>query len=41
MVASWVLPVRWAVYIGAIVFLVLFGVYGPGYEAADFIYQQF
>lgn len=40
-VASWALPLRWAVYIGAIVFLVLFGVYGPGYQASDFIYQQF
>ena len=40
-VASWVLPARWLVYIAAIVFLVLFGVYGPGYTTAEFLYQQF
>jgi D-alanyl-lipoteichoic acid acyltransferase DltB (MBOAT superfamily) len=40
-VAAWVLPARWAFYMAAIVFLVLFGVYGPGYSASDFIYQQF
>lgn len=40
-VAAWVLPARWAFYIAAVLFLVLFGVYGPGYTASDFIYQQF
>ena len=33
--------IRWAVYLGAIVFLVLLGIYGPGYDAAKFVYQQF
>lgn len=32
---------RWAVYMAAVVFLVLFGMYGPGYAAAEFVYQQF
>ena len=40
-VAGMVLPVRWAIYIGAIVFLVLLGQYGPGFVSADFVYQQF
>lgn len=35
------LPVRWFLYIGAIVFLVLLGQYGPGFVSADFVYQQF
>ena len=40
-IAAQALPVRWAVYVGAIVFLALVGTYGPGYVAADFVYQQF
>ena len=32
---------RWAFYIIAIVTVVVFGVYGPGYNAADFIYFKF
>ena len=35
------LPLRWAFYLGAILILVLFGHYGPGYSAAEFVYQQF
>ncbi|MBP5158358.1 MAG: hypothetical protein ILP18_10875, partial [Treponema sp.] len=35
------LPLRWAVWL-ALLFAVLFeGQYGPGFEAADFIYQGF
>ena len=35
------LPLRWAAYL-ALLFAVLFeGQYGPGFEAADFIYQGF
>ena len=32
---------RWAVYIGAVVALLVFGCYGPEYNAANFIYEQF
>lgn len=35
------IPVRWTIYIGAIMLLVLCGMYGPGYSAASFVYQQF
>ena len=35
------LPVRWAVYYIAIFSILLFGIYGPGYDAASFIYFQF
>lgn len=33
--------VRWSVIIGLIMFVVIFGNYGPGYSAAEFIYQGF
>lgn len=33
--------VRWCVYYGAIFALIGFGMYGPGYNPADFVYQQF
>lgn len=33
--------VRWAVYYAAIFALIIFGMYGPGYDAASFIYQRF
>ena len=32
---------RWAVYYAAIFSLIIFGMYGPGYDAASFIYQRF
>lgn len=35
------LVIRWAFYMGAVIFLLLFGMYGPGYSAAEFVYQQF
>ncbi|MDR1558467.1 MAG: MBOAT family protein [Clostridiales bacterium] len=35
------LPIRWAVYIAAILCIIIFGSYGIGYDAADFIYFQF
>lgn len=40
-VAGWKLPLRWGCYLGAILILALFGYYGPGYSAAEFVYQQF
>ncbi len=33
--------VRWVIYLVAFFAVVLFGIYGPGYDAASFIYQQF
>lgn len=35
------LPLRWTVYLLLILAVVIFGVYGPGYDAASFIYFQF
>ena len=35
------LPIRWAICLFAIWFIVVFGVYGPGYEHVPFIYFQF
>ena len=32
---------RWGVYVAMIVIAIIFGVYGPGYNAADFIYASF
>ncbi|MDO4323912.1 MAG: MBOAT family O-acyltransferase [Lachnospiraceae bacterium] len=40
-IAGMPLPMRWFIYIGAIVFVVLLGQYGPGFVSADFVYQQF
>ena len=35
------LLLRWGILIGAVVLVLIFGYYGPTYNAADFIYQQF
>ncbi len=32
---------QWLIIIGAIVFLLIYGAYGGGFSAADFVYQQF
>ena len=32
---------RWTIYYAAIFALIIFGMYGPGYDAASFIYQHF
>lgn len=32
---------QWLVVIGAILFIVIYGAYGGGFSAADFVYQQF
>lgn len=32
---------RWAIWIGLFVFVLIWGKYGPGYNAAEFIYQGF
>lgn len=33
--------VRWGIYLGGIALVLILGVYGPGYDAAQFIYGQF
>lgn len=33
--------VRWGIYLGAIAIVILLGVYGPGYDATQFLYGQF
>ena len=38
---AWPLPLRWAVLYGALFWILLFGVYGPAFDAASFIYFQF
>lgn len=35
------LPVRWAIWYGLLFYTILLGYYGPGYSAAEFIYQGF
>ena len=35
------LPARWAIYLAGFAAVLLFGVYGPGYDAAAFIYRGF
>ncbi|MBP3835985.1 MAG: MBOAT family protein, partial [Pyramidobacter sp.] len=32
---------RWIIYIGAVLFILIFGCYGPEYNAASFIYEKF
>lgn len=33
--------VRWCIYLGAIALVAVLGVYGPGYDSAQFLYGQF
>lgn len=40
-IAGWNIAARWAVYIGMILLVVVFGAYGAGYDQVDFIYGQF
>lgn len=35
------LPFRWLVWIGLFLFILVYGMYGPGHSAAEFIYQGF
>ena len=35
------LPLRWALYYGLIFAVLIFGMYGPGYNAAAFVYMQY
>lgn len=32
---------RWIIYYAAIIAILVFGIYGPGYDSAGFIYEQF
>ena len=40
-VADWNLVFRWAAYILLILAVLVFGMYGPGYDAAAFVYERF
>ncbi len=40
-IASLALPLRWAIYYACIVVVLIFGIYGIGYDAASFIYGAF
>ncbi len=40
-IAKLPLPLRWIIYYGAIFAILIFGVYGSGYDAASFIYGNF
>jgi hypothetical protein len=40
-VAAQNLPYRWAIYMGLLFAVIIFGQYGPGYDPADFIYGNF
>lgn len=35
------LPFRWFMYYGLIFAILIFGFYGPGYDASEFIYENF
>ena len=40
-IASFRLPVRWIIWFALIFAVIIFGKYGPGYDSAAFIYQEF
>ena len=40
-IASQNIIFRWIIYYGAILAILIFGMYGPGYDSAGFIYEQF
>ena len=39
--AKQILPFRWFIWLALFVFVLIYGQYGPGYDAAEFIYQGF
>ncbi len=40
-IAAQPLPIRWVIYYSAIFSILILGIYGPGYDAASFIYGAF
>ena len=40
-IAARPLPIRWAIYYAAIVAVLIFGAYGPGYDASAFVYMRY
>jgi len=40
-IAKTVTPVRWVIYLLAFVIILIFGIYGPGFSNAAFIYMNF
>ena len=40
-IAGYNLGFRWAIYYIAIIALIVFGIYGPGYDASNFVYMGF
>jgi len=40
-VSKQILPVRWGCYLAMLFAVIVFGVYGPGYSDASFIYMNF
>lgn len=41
MVAGYVIPVRWAIYLFVFLFILLFGMYGPSFDVSSFQYVDF
>ena len=41
MIAKQPLPLRWAIYLALLFAPIIFGIYGPGYDAQAFIYEGF
>lgn len=41
MVSRWPLVIRWAGYLGLVLIVLIFGVYGPGFDVRAFAYFQF
>ena len=40
-VAAWPLPLRWAFYLAALFSVIIFGIYGVGFDASSFAYMGF
>lgn len=40
-IAKWPLPIRWAFYYGAVLAVLIFGIYGSGAGASAFVYMQY
>ena len=40
-ISRWILPVRWLIWLGLFFVIIVFGIYGPGYSAASFVYMAY